>query len=213
MDQHKILKVALTGGICCGKSEVQKCWEWMGAKVIDLDNLAHKVLNRPDVADAIFKTFGDGVRSSDISLVDRQKLGKIVFRDATKRKQLEDLVHPLVNKLWDNEWVAAMGKQAVIVAAHPLLFEMKDERHFNTIVVVGCLRETQIDRLVKTRGLSPQQAQLRLDAQLPALNKLKKADYIIWTEADRDLVWQQAAIVWTNILQQALELKGRALQL
>ena len=203
MNSHKILKVGLTGGICCGKSEVQKCWEWLGAKVVDLDKLAHVAMSRPDIADEIFKAFGNSVRAAThlTHLVDRPSLAKIVFRDQAKLNQLEGIIHPLVDKMWRLEVENTKGKHAVIVASHPLLYEKDAADDFDIVVCVGCRPITQQERLMKNRGLSLEQAQLRIKAQLPILVSLGKADYILGSECEREVFWQQAAAVWTSILQ------------
>ena len=203
MNSHKILKVGLTGGIACGKSEVQKCWEWLGAKVVDLDKLAHSVMERPDVIDEVFKTFGDAVRCSvdGAPWIHRPSLAKIVFRDQAKLKQLEGIIHPLVDKMWRLEVENAKGKHAVIVAGHPLLYEKDAADDFDIVVCVGCRPETQIDRLIKNRNLTWEHSAVRVAVQIPIWEKMKKADYILWSECEREVFWQQAAAVWTSILQ------------
>lgn len=201
MNTKKILRIGLTGGIACGKSEVEKCWRWLGAKVVDLDGMAHNAMENCAIADQIVEAFGTKIATQEhgFNHIDRKRLAKIVFKDPKKLKQLEAIIHPLVHLRWMETVAHAAGKEAAIVISHPLLYEHKHADKFDTVIVVGCTPETQIERMVANRGLTIKEAKLRLKAQLPIEFKLQAANQIIWNEGSVDELWKSASSVWIGL--------------
>jgi len=177
------LNVGLTGGIACGKSTVSRMLEARGAAIVDADRIARDVVSpgRPALLD-IRETFGDDVIGADGSL-DRKRLGAIVFGDEAARKKLEAITHPRIRaemKRQIEEWNAKEPGRLVVVDI-PLLFESRLDRMFafEDILVVYVPREVQLERLMARDGMSREDAERRIDAQLPIEEKRRLADVVI----------------------------------
>jgi len=172
----------LTGGIGMGKSTADKLLRSRQVPVVDTDILAHQLVEpgQPALAE-IQNTFGKGVIAPDGTLR-RAALAAIVFADAAKRKWLEDILHPRIRKAWlkqISDWKAEGKPLAVVVI--PLLFETGAETNFDATICVACSPATQQRRLL-ARGWSLQQAQQRIDAQLPVEEKMARSTFVVWTE-------------------------------
>lgn len=185
-----MLRVALTGGIATGKSHVLDRFGARGVACIDSDLLAHGVMAPgTEATAAIAERFGADILDVDGS-VDRRRLGPIVFADPSARRELEAIVHPAVYRA-----IAAslrgferLGGYPLAVVDVPLLYETGHAHEFTKVIATTCARETQIARLVG-RGLTVDEAEQRLAAQLPAEEKARRADYVIRTDgsfADTD---------------------------
>jgi len=177
------LNVGLTGGIACGKSTVSRMLEARGAAIVDADRIARDVVSpgRPALLD-IRETFGDDVIGADGSL-DRKRLGAIVFGDEAARKKLEAITHPRIRaemKRQIEEWNAKEPGRLVVVDI-PLLFESRLDRMFafEDILVVYVPREVQLERLMARDGMSREDAERRIDAQLPIEEKRRLADVVV----------------------------------
>jgi len=154
------LRIALTGGIACGKSLVAQMLNELGVETIDADDVAHEII--PDPAE-------------------RRRIAAEVFADPAKRRALEERIHPVVKKRIDE----FLGSRSPIppsplrVAIVPLLFETHWDGEYDIICTVRSDRETQIARMVETRGYSREEAEARLAAQLPVQEKAEKSHYVI----------------------------------
>lgn len=170
-----MLRVGLTGGIACGKSTVVAMLREQGCAVLEADPIAHKMIERGGPAyDDLLREFGPGVFQPDGS-VDRKRLGAIVFSDAERRKQLNRIVHPHVIR-WQEEKLAeweSMGLPFGIIEA-ALLIEAGYHTRMDRLVVCWCRPEQQIERLT-ARGLSREQAEARIAAQMPIEEKRRFA--------------------------------------
>jgi dephospho-CoA kinase len=177
-----VLKVALTGGIATGKSYTLDRLRRHGVPCLDADELAHGVMTHGTHATAaIAARFGD-VLTTD-GAVDRRKLAPIVFGDRLARLDLEAIVHPAVYRA-----IAAglrgfelIGDAPIAVAAIPLLYETGRAGDFTAVAATVCPREMQVSRLL-ARGLTPEAAEARLAAQMPADEKAARAGYVIKTD-------------------------------
>lgn len=194
------LLVGITGGIATGKSTVVGMFKEKGARVIDFDLLARKVVEpgRPAWRD-IVAYFGEQVLREDRTL-DRKKLGDLVFRDMEKRKKLESLTHPRINEEFIKELneIVARDPGAIILVDIPLLVEQNLQYMFHKLLVVYVPAELQLERLMKRDGISRGEALNRLKAQLPIEEKVGYADFVInnagpVTETQRqvDEVWEK----------------------
>jgi dephospho-CoA kinase len=176
-----MILVGLTGGVATGKSTVAKMFKQCGAVVIDADQLARDVVKPGKPAwRAIVTLFGKTVLNQDRSL-NRQALGSIVFRNRTKRRQLERIIHPRVAREQQRlvRRVAKRKPHAVVIYEVPLLFEAGADKRVDTIVVVTADRETQIARLKKRNGLSRAEAIRRINSQMPLAKKRRRADDLL----------------------------------
>lgn len=175
--------VGLTGGIASGKSTVSRLFREAGAFVIDADEIAHAVIRRGAPAYAgVVEAFGAVILDKK-GEIDRKRLGEIVFNDARQRERLNQLVHPHVYARAEKEKraLAAAHPEAVILFDVPLLIETGSYREMDRVIVVYVDRATQIDRLIKRDRLTLEEAERRIDAQMPLDEKRRFADEIIDT--------------------------------
>jgi dephospho-CoA kinase len=175
-------RVALTGGIGTGKSYVLARMRDAGVPVIDADLLAREAVapGSPGL-DAVVARFGPDVLSRDGSL-DRARLAEIVFRDKAGRHDLEAIVHPYVRRRIDDFFLSVPDEVPFAVADIPLLYETGRQRQFDRVIVAACSRDTQIARVMKRGGLPREEAERRVDAQLPIDAKVALADNVIRTD-------------------------------
>ena len=177
-----MLRVGLTGGIGSGKSEVSRRLAARGAVIIDADVAARAVvaLGTPGLA-RVAEAFGADVLGPDGAL-DRERLGAIVFRDPDSRATLNAIVHPLVGE-WmlaaEQAAVAASDGGVIIVHDVPLLAENGRAGDFDLVVVVDVPPDLQLERLVGQRGMTPDQARARNQADATPPHRLTMANIYI----------------------------------
>lgn len=189
--------IGLTGSIASGKTTVATMLREMGAVVIDADAIVHD-LQRPGtpVFAAIVREFGPGVLRADGSL-DRQALGRIVFADPGRRRSLEAIVHPAVRaEIWRQiEHHRRAGRTAVVLDI-PLLYESGWDRMVDEIWVVYVDAETQKARLMARSGLSAEEAEARIAAQMDLEEKARRAHRVIDNRGTLDATRAQVAAAW-----------------
>ncbi|MFE5024090.1 dephospho-CoA kinase [Streptomyces sp. NPDC056656] len=197
-----MLKVGLTGGIGAGKSEVSRLLVEHGAVLIDADRIAREVVEpgTPGLA-AVVEAFGSEVLAPDGSL-DRPALGAIVFADADRLAVLNSIVHPLVGARSAELEAAATGDR-VVVHDVPLLAENGLAPLYDLVVVVDASPETQLDRLVRLRGMSEQDARARMAAQATRDKRLDIADIVIDNDVPLDELHRRVDAVWADLAQRA----------
>lgn len=193
-----MVKVGLTGGIGAGKSEVSRLLASYGAVIVDADKIAREVVEpgTPGLA-AVVAEFGDGVLAPDGTL-DRPKLGGIVFADPEKLKALNAIVHPLVGAR-SAELEAAAGPDAVVVHDVPLLTENGLAPLYDLVVVVDAAPQTQLDRLVRLRGMAEDEAKSRMAAQATREQRLAVADLVIDNNGPLEELEPQVRAVWERL--------------
>ncbi|MGX1973914.1 dephospho-CoA kinase [Streptomyces kronopolitis] len=193
-----MVKVGLTGGIGAGKSEVSRLLASYGAVIVDADKIAREVVEpgTPGLA-AVVAEFGDAVLTPDGTL-DRPKLGGIVFADPQKLKALNAIVHPLVGAR-SAELEAAAGPDAVVVHDVPLLTENGLAPLYDLVVVVDAAPHTQLDRLVRLRGMAEDEATSRMAAQATREQRLAVADLVIDNDGPLDALEPQVRAVWERL--------------
>ncbi|MBS3811903.1 MAG: dephospho-CoA kinase [Halanaerobiales bacterium] len=175
--------IGLTGGIATGKSLVSKTLRELGIKVIDADQIAHRVLNRTEVIDKIKEEFGREIINNK-GEIDRKKLGEIVFSEHVKLKKLEEITHPTILDVIDQK-LKEYKKQDLIVLDAPLLFETYLDQKVDETWVVYAEEPTQIERLQKRDGLDYFEAKCRIDVQMPLKEKVQRADQVINNEGTK----------------------------
>ncbi|WP_414507830.1 dephospho-CoA kinase [Streptomyces sp. NEAU-L66] len=193
-----MVKVGLTGGIGAGKSEVSRLLASYGAVIVDADKIAREVVEpgTPGLA-AVVEEFGDGVLAPDGTL-DRPKLGGIVFSDPEKLKALNAIVHPLVGAR-SAELEASAGPDAVVVHDVPLLTENGLAPLYDLVVVVDAAPQTQLDRLVRLRGMAENEAKSRMAAQATREQRLAVADLVIDNDGPLEALEPQVRAVWERL--------------
>lgn len=177
------LVIGLTGNIAAGKSAAAQMLADLGADVIDADLIAHQVMEPGQPAYAgIVAAFGSEVAPAG-DPIDRRRLGEIVFADPGALARLEALVHPAVGQRI-NELVAASTADVVVIEAIKLLEAGLSLRLCDEVWVVTASRATQIRRLRESRGLSDEEAVVRVDAQPSQQVKVAQADVVIDNDGD-----------------------------
>jgi dephospho-CoA kinase len=197
-----MLKVGLTGGIGAGKSEVSRLLVECGAVLIDADRIAREVVARgtPGLA-AVVDAFGEDVLAEDGSL-DRPKLGSIVFADAEKLAVLNAIVHPLVGAR-SRELETAAPEDAVVVHDVPLLTENGLAPLYDVVIVVDAPPETQLDRLVRLRGMTEEDARARMAAQATREKRREIADVVIDNDVPLAHLERRVKDVWDDLARRA----------
>ncbi|MEU2493473.1 dephospho-CoA kinase [Streptomyces sp. NPDC007883] len=197
-----MLKVGLTGGIGAGKSEVSRLLASYGAVLIDADKIAREVVEpgTPGLA-AVVEAFGPDVLTPEGTL-DRPRLGAIVFTDAERLARLNAIVHPLVGAR-SAELEAAAGPDAVVVHDVPLLTENGLAPLYDLVVVVDAAPETQLDRLVRQRGMTESEARARMATQATREQRRAIADVLIDNDGPREALEPQVRKVWAELRERA----------
>jgi dephospho-CoA kinase len=192
----------LTGGIGAGKSEVSRLFVSYGAFLIDADKIAREVVEpgTPGLA-AVVDAFGPGILAPDGTL-DRPKLGSIVFADPDRLAELNKIIHPLVGAR-SRELEGAAGPDAVVVHDVPLLTENSLASLYDLVVVVDASPETQLDRLVRLRGMAEAEARARTATQATREQRLAVADLVIDNDGSLENLEPQVRKVWAELTRRA----------
>ena len=174
--------VGLTGGIASGKSTVAERFVRKGAELIDADVIAREVTEPGTEAHhEIVEHFGRGILDED-GFIDRRALGAIVFSNSSKRALLNEITHPRILADIADQLELLVAFDGCVVLDVPLLVETDVGRGYDAIVVVAARERTQIERLMKYRGLSEYEAQQRVAAQAPLEAKLARATHVLWND-------------------------------
>src|SRR5438270_3628191 len=185
-----MLRVALTGGIACGKSTVLKMFQQQDLDrifALSADSLVHRLYSPgTPVYSQVVAAFGEHILTPD-KKVDRGKLADIAFSTPDKRKQLEAIVHPAVIQ-GEIDWMAQVEREhpraQIAIIEIPLLFETGSEKRFAKTIAVTCSPQQSIERFSnRHKNLPPADAQAEVErrsqAQLPCEEKARRADYVI----------------------------------
>lgn len=197
-----MLKVGLTGGIGAGKSEVSRLLVGHGAVLIDADRIAREVVEpgTPGLA-AVVAEFGSGILTPEGAL-DRPALGSIVFADRDRLAALNAIVHPLVGAR-SAELEKAAGPGSVVVHDVPLLTENGLAPLYDLVVVVDAAPETQLDRLVRLRGMTEADARARMAAQATREQRRAVADLVIDNDGPVEELEARVRTVWAELERRA----------
>ncbi len=185
--------IGITGGISTGKSTFCDCLREIvpTAKFFDADLAARWLAEVPEVKEEIRGQFGGEVFSPTGDL-NRAKLRAIVFDDANKRRALEQILHPRIRRQWMAEAKKHRNSPDFFFADIPLLYETGGEKMCDRVVVVACSRKAQSDRLAKRKSLKGSEAEQMINSQMSLEEKIKRADHVVWNNADRAALLEQA---------------------
>lgn len=174
------LVIGLSGGIASGKSTVSNMFKDMNITVIDADVEARLAVEKGEPAYVkIIEEFGPDILLPNKE-IDRQKLGSIIFHQAKKRLNLNEIVHPEVRKRMIRQIEAAKERgEKIVVLDIPLLFESKLDYMADKTLLVYVERGIQLERLMTRNHLSKEEAEARILAQMPLADKMKLADAVI----------------------------------
>jgi dephospho-CoA kinase len=192
--------VGLTGNIASGKSVVADMLAQRGATIIDADDLSREAVvpGSPALA-AIVARWGKSVLSDDGTL-DRAALRKTVFHDRSELDALNEIVHPEVARLREQQMKAARARgDRVVVSVIPLLFERHLADEFDYIVLVDAPRAVRLDRIVRDRGLEEAEAMDMIASQMPAELKRARADWVIENAGSRKELESEVDRLWNEL--------------
>ncbi|MEH6376819.1 dephospho-CoA kinase [Streptomyces sp. KLMMK] len=197
-----MLRVGLTGGIGAGKSEVSRLLASYGAVIVDSDRIAREVVEpgTPGLA-AVVAEFGEAVLTPEGAL-DRPRLGAVVFADPDRLAALNAIVHPLV-RARSAELEAAAAPDAVVVHDVPLLAENGLAPLYDLVLVVDAGTETRLDRLVRLRGMTPDEARARMAAQATREDRLAVADMVIDNDGPVEALRSRVEKVWDELRERS----------
>ena len=199
-DAPRMVVVGLTGGICSGKSTVAAMFGNLGATVIDADQVAHELVepDRP-LFETVASTFGREVVGSD-GRIDRRRLGAMVFADPEARRRLETLLHPAIIQECERRirQAGASGAAVCLVDA-ALLIESGWHTRCDAVILVEASEAVRLDRVVRSRDLSQDEAMLRIRSQMPQREKRRRAHYVIKNEGSLEETTRQVQAVWEQL--------------
>ena len=193
--------IGITGGFGTGKSLTGEILEELGVVVIDTDEIVRNILRtKNNVTKKIQNEFGESIiNAKDDEYINRKALANLVFNDDIKRKKLESIIHPEVNKVLEF-FISQNRNENVIAVLIPLLFECGLENLYNEIWCVTCKKEIQLERLLK-KGITPEDIKLRINSQLPVDTKAKKSDLVIDNSGTVDETKKQITLRLTKLVQ------------
>jgi len=206
-----MLLIGLTGNIGSGKSTVAQMLSERGVTIIDADVLARRAVELGTAAhDQIVKRWSSDVLAADGHL-DRAALRRIVFSDHDQLEELNQIVHPEVERLRTRlvERARTRGDR-IVVCDIPLLFERHMTDRFDRIILVDANRALRLERLVKDRGLDETEAMEMIAAQMPAELKRARADFVIDNDGTLTQLERRVQDVWKELSNEALEPRSAA---
>jgi len=201
--------VGLTGGIAAGKSTVAKRLVELGAIEIDADVLAKEaVAAGSDGLQAIVKHWGPSILTADGEL-DRAEMAKIIFKDPKQRQLLEEIVHPAVAAR-SREMILSAGNDSIVIYNVPLLVEAGVSLPFDIVVTVEAPKSAQIDRMIKQRGMTQEEAEARIAAQASPAQRAQRSEIILNSNQSLGRLLDDTDSLWRKLQSAALEKSKRA---
>ena len=183
-----MLKIGITGGIGCGKSQVCRLLEAKGIPIVHADLVAREMMDTDEaIISQIKKILGEAAYLPNGKL-DRKRVAEIIFNDEHAKQQINQIVHPQVIEYQKQEFekLEQSGKFKFVGVEAALIFEAEAEQQFDVIVVVAASKATVINRLMKRDGLSKQEILKRIESQMPLSEKIKRADFVIYNDGSLD---------------------------
>ncbi|MEY4348869.1 MAG: hypothetical protein RL719_166 [Actinomycetota bacterium] len=196
--------VGLTGGIAAGKSTVAKRLVELGAIEVDADLLAKEaVAAGSDGLKAIVAIWGESILGPDGEL-DRAAMAKIIFNDPKQREVLEDIIHPAVAAR-SREMILGAGAGSIVIYNVPLLVEANVQLPFDLVVTVEAPQSAQIERMVRNRGMSVEDAKARISAQATPAQRAQRADVILNSNQSLGRLLDDTDDLWVRLTKLAAE--------
>jgi len=182
-----MIKVGLTGNIGSGKTTVAHIFETLGVPVYKADKEAKKFLERQEVVKQLIAYFGPEIMKGD--LIDRKKLGALVFSDRNKLNFLNNIIHPLV-KVDLHKWIESRHAFPYIIQEAAILFESGFYQEFDKIIMVHCPQQLAIQRVTKRDGVGEEDVKQRMQNQWDSKRKIDLSDYVIMNDESQLLIPQ-----------------------
>jgi dephospho-CoA kinase len=183
-----MLKIGITGGIGCGKSQVCQLLEAKGIPIVHADLVAREMMDTNEtIISQVKQILGEDAYLPNGKL-DRKRVAEIIFNDEHAKQSINQIVHPQVIEYQKKElekWERS-GKFKFVGVEAALIFEAGAEQQFDAIVVVAAAKKTVINRLMKRNGLAKQEILKRIESQIPLSEKIKRADIVIHNDGSLD---------------------------
>jgi dephospho-CoA kinase len=194
--------------VACGKSAVARYFQDLGACIIDADRVGHELIEpgRPAYQE-ILQRFGKEILDPT-GAINRRKLGAQVFAQAEELRALNAILHPrIIARISElaGEY-RARDPRAVVIVDGALIFEAGIEGTLRKVIVAWCRPEQQVERLMAKMGISPQEAEQRIQAQMPVEEKRRRADYLIDCSGSREQARAQVHALFPELQRLAEEM-------
>ena len=193
-----MIKVGITGGIGSGKSTVCQIFSTLGIPVYNADNEARWLTDHNlQIVSGVKKLFGNDIYKN--GMLNRKKVGAQVFGNKDLLAQLNEVIHPVVAKHFD-DWLKRHEHHPFILKEAAILFESGAHLKMDKVITVTAPKELRVLRVIKRDGLSKAEVESRMSHQMPEEEKVKMSDYTIHCN-DVDLVIPQVLRVYDDILR------------
>jgi len=196
-----MLLIALTGNYGMGKSTVLSMFAKLGVDTVDADRIVDSLLKKKEILKKIKQLLGAKVFNKNGSL-NKKKVADIVFKNNSLRHSLEDILHPLVFKKIKEFSNKIDTKDKILIVAAPLIFERGYEERFDRTIVVYTREDATLNRL-KKNGIPREEVLLRLKAQLPIEEKMRKADFIIDNNGTAEETMAEVEMIYKKLITEA----------
>jgi dephospho-CoA kinase len=194
--------IGITGGVATGKSTVarqlQASLRCIGPVDLFSSDFEARRLTDSDLAvqEEIRAAFGVQVFDSE-GILARGRLRELVFKDTNARKVLESILHPRIRQAW----ISRTGRDGLLLAEIPLLYETGAESYFDRIIVTACSHASQIERILTGRRLPKELAEQIIQAQLNLEEKIERADWVVWTDCPLEITVQQVNLISQQVIE------------
>jgi dephospho-CoA kinase len=198
-----VLTVGLTGGIGCGKTTVGEMFVALGCRLIDSDQITHELFEPgQQVHEAVVREFGE-VIVDDSGRIDRSRLAAIVFSEPSQREKLNSLVHPAIKDRQDAfvENVRWEDPDAIAIVDAALMVETGSYSRYDRLVVVACRPEQQRSRLKGRPGLTSKSIEVRIESQMPLLEKAGHADFVVDNSGSREETQRRVEEIYRELVR------------
>jgi dephospho-CoA kinase len=186
--------IGITGGVSTGKSTFCECLRQIlpDANFFDADEVARQLVDLDEVKQELLNIFGFSIfaRNGDLN---REAVRTIIFQDAAKKSALEKILHPRIRRQWSVEADKHRTSPEFFFADIPLLYETGGETLCDRVVVVACSPETQLANLMRRMEIERAPAEAMIKSQMPLEEKIKRADHVVWNNADQTVLAAEAA--------------------
>lgn len=202
-------KIGLTGNIGTGKTTVAWMFQEHGMKLLNADEIAHETIEpHTAVWKQLYERYGKRIVLGN-GVVDRRALAGIIFSNDVERKFVESVIHPRVHEELTKRIADSKrnGTQMLLVEV-PLLFETRWDKEMDSIIVVSCELEQQIERCREKFGWTRDEVLARIKAQRPIEEKITRADYVIDNGGSKDATLKQVKRIHAALLKGEFHPKG-----